>query len=199
MKIPIISCNPSTSQVASRKSQVAYQRALITIIIALITSLTSLSAQTEKDIYWTYLDTGTAFYQERVLDSALTYYNKAIELDTDAADGYFRRALVKEKLDNFDEANEDYLKAISLNPQPVYYSNLGLNKSIKGDNEEAIKYFNEAIKIDPEYMQAYMNRGIAYHYLGNMDKACKDVTKAYELGFGLAKQYLEENCEKSEK
>lgn len=142
MKIPIISCNSSTSQVASRKSHITSlsrakprdQKPLITLLIALITSLASLSAQTEKDIYWTYLDTGTAFYQERVLDSALTYYNKAIELDTDAADGYFRRALVKEKLDNFDEANEDYLKAISLNPQPVYYSNLGLNKSIKGDN-----------------------------------------------------------------
>jgi lipoprotein NlpI len=48
-------------------------------------------------------------------------------------------------------------------------------------------------------MQAYMNRGIAYHYSGNMEKACEDVTKAYELGFGLAKQYLEENCGKSEK
>jgi len=184
----------NNSLVACRISHIACRKQLFVLIITLVLSLQSLSAQDSQDPYWVYLDKGMSFYQERSLDSAIYYYNKAIEMDPEASDGYFRRALVKEKLDQFDDANEDYLKAIELNPQPVYYSNLGLNKSIKGYNEEAIEYFNEAIKLDSSYMQAFMNRAIAYHYMGNMENACDDANKAYELGFGLAKQYLEENC-----
>jgi tetratricopeptide (TPR) repeat protein len=151
-------------------------------------------SQTSDDPYCTLFDKAMSLYKEKSMDSALYFFNEAIAASPSSAEAYFRRALVKEKLNDLDGANKDYDQAIAIDPQPVYYSNRGLNKSIKGNHQDAIGDFNKALELDPDYMQAYMNRGTAYHYMGDSVNACQDVGKAYELGFKLARQFLEEYC-----
>lgn len=45
----------------------------------------------------------------------------------------------------------------------------------------AIRAFAMAIRLDPDYARAYLNRGIAYEQLGNLQQAVEDFDKAIRL------------------
>jgi len=51
------------------------------------------------------------------------------------------------------------------------------------DIEKALKYFNKAISLDPNYAKAYNNRGFVWAYKGYYDKSCHNWQKACELGY----------------
>jgi Flp pilus assembly protein TadD len=50
-----------------------------------------------------------------------------------------------------------------------------------GEIEEAIEHYNKAIRLAPEYDNAYKNRGIAYTKLGRYQMAIEDYNKAIHL------------------
>lgn len=49
------------------------------------------------------------------------------------------------------------------------------------DRKAAIAAYSEAIKLDGNLKRAYVNRGVAYNELGELQKALADFTKAIEL------------------
>ena len=59
--------------------------------------------------------------------------------------------------------------------------NQGVTLLDEGQYDQAIAYFNEALEINPRYADAYDNRGLAYYYKGQYDKACSDWRRACEL------------------
>ena len=52
----------------------------------------------------------------------------------------------------------------------------------EGKNEEAIYQYNEAIRLYPDFANAYNNRGLAYFIQGNNTSGCKNAKKACDLG-----------------
>ena len=63
-------------------------------------------------------------------------------------------------------------------PKYEYYFYLGL---ISDDYEEKLKYYNKAIKINPEYSDAYINRGLVKNELKDYEGSIEDYNKAIEL------------------
>ncbi|MFC2006963.1 tetratricopeptide repeat protein [Chloroflexota bacterium] len=57
----------------------------------------------------------------------------------------------------------------------------GLALVLDGEYEEGIVELNKAIDLDPEYADAYYNRGIAYDKSGEVGKAISDYEKCIEL------------------
>ena len=55
-----------------------------------------------------------------------------------------------------------------------------------GDNEGAIAAFDEAISLNPELAEAYLQRGNAWFNLRDSDKAVDDYTTAVEVSPALA-------------
>ena len=49
------------------------------------------------------------------------------------------------------------------------------------DMPGAIRSFAMAIRLDPDYARAYLNRGMAYERIGNLQQAVEDFSRAIEL------------------
>jgi len=55
--------------------------------------------------------------------------------------------------------------------------------------DKAISDYSEAIRLDPNYANAYCGRGIAYYEVKNYDKAISDYSEAIRLDPSLANAY----------
>ena len=100
----------------------------------------------------------------------------------------------------FDEAIENYRKAIQINPDsavPVY--SLGLALAAQGRFDEAIENYRQAIQINPNYCDALNSLGVALAAQGRFEEAIENYRKAiqtkpnsseaqYNLGNALAAQ-----------
>ena len=62
------------------------------------------------------------------------------------------------------------------------FHNRGLAEYNLGLFEEAIADFGRAIMLAPDFAYAHADRGMAYEFLGQMDKALIDYKSTYDLG-----------------
>ena len=69
------------------------------------------------------------------------------------------------------------------------YFNLGVTFGQRGEYGMAIKYYTEAIKINPQLAEAYNNRGNAEHFLSNHLDAIKDYDEAIKVNSKYAQAY----------
>lgn len=63
----------------------------------------------------------------------------------------------------------------------IAFLNRGRFKAASKKYEEAIKYYDKAIKLNPKYAEAYNEKGNALLILGKVDEAIKCFTKATEI------------------
>ena len=71
----------------------------------------------------------------------------------------------------------------------VEYYNRGLEYKNLGKYQLAIDDYNKAIKINPDYVDAYNDRGIAYHKSGNYKNALDDYNRAIKINPDYVKAY----------
>ena len=64
-----------------------------------------------------------------------------------------------------------------------------------GDDDNAIADYTEAIRLNPHYVYAYVNRGIEWMVKGNYDKAIADHNEAIRLNPGYAVTYVDRGFE----
>jgi tetratricopeptide (TPR) repeat protein len=65
--------------------------------------------------------------------------------------------------------------------EEIYFNNRGNAKKDLKDYEGAIKDYDEAIRLDPKYVNAYNNRGIAKKDLKDYEGAIKDYDEAIRI------------------
>ena len=104
------------------------------------------------------LDMGDIKRIQKEYQAAITYYTKAIEIESKNALGYKKRGNVKEFTKNFKGAVADLTTAIELNPNNVHsYELRGLYKEDLKDFEGAILDYKKAIELehDTEKIKRY--------------------------------------------
>lgn len=84
--------------------------------------------------------------------------------------------------------NDNYLLALN---------NRGILKGKLGDFGGAVNDFNDAIRIKPDYAEAYYNRGVALYQTGKPADACEDWSRALKLNFRPAGDAINQYCLKS--
>jgi tetratricopeptide (TPR) repeat protein len=95
---------------------------------------------------------------------------------------YNNRGNAYSELRRHEEAIEDYIKAIALDPKCAKaYCNRGSAHYEINQHEEAIEDYNKAIVLGLEYLEAYNNRGIAYCKLNKLEKAIEDFNTVIEI------------------
>ena len=82
----------------------------------------------------------------------------------------------------FDEAIEEYTKAIKIQPRNyVAHYWRGRAYSQKGEREKAIEDYKRTIELNPSYPHAYDNLGWLYTQMAKWDESIKYLDKAIEL------------------
>ena len=61
------------------------------------------------------------------------------------------------------------------------YNNRGVAYRLEAKYEEAIRDFDEAIRLVPDDAHAFNNRGVAYRNMGNLDRAVADYDRAISI------------------
>ena len=108
---------------------------------------------------------------------------------------YYLREQAALKGKQYQRALDDMAKAIELNPQDLTYrAELSVINIRVGRNEEAIRVLEEALKIDPNYAEAYRLMGLAYLQLKKKDEACRCLAKAKELGDPNVDELIAKHC-----
>ena len=64
------------------------------------------------------------------------------------------------------------------------------------DYNSAILDYSQAIKLEPEFAEAWFNRGLTFIYLDMLDNGCGDLSKAGELGIKSAYGVIKRFCYK---
>lgn len=67
--------------------------------------------------------------------------------------------------------------------------NLGANFFHRGNYKSALKFFNKAIELKSDYVEAWNSKGLALYKLGRYDEALKAFDKAIELKFDYAEAW----------
>ncbi len=117
---------------------------------------------------------------------ALADLDRAIQLQPERAEAYYRRGQRLTYADKTSDAITDFDSAIRFDPNMVdafvwrgkarRYHTLGLNDKVqeRAIYREAVADFDQAIKLDPNEAEAYLERGRAYASLQDKEKAVAD-------------------------
>jgi FKBP-type peptidyl-prolyl cis-trans isomerase 2 len=129
-----------------------------------------------------YYMRGIGAQDEGRLDEAISYYQKALELDLDMTEAYYNMGVAHHKKGDFDKAAQFYLTAIGQNPNfPEAHHNLGMVFKEKGMPDDAIACFKKAIEIRPDYAEAHYNLGNAFVMKGQFYEALQSYGKTLEI------------------
>lgn len=107
-----------------------------------------------------------------------------------------------DKAGRYSEAGSEYLLAVRLDPAFAecgsVYNDLGVRLLEKGDYDEAVELFTQAVRTEPGFVNAYTNLGAAYHRMGRYRDAAREFLKALgkdplcgQAHFNLALSYTE--------
>ncbi|MBU0476146.1 MAG: tetratricopeptide repeat protein [Bacteroidetes bacterium] len=157
-----------------------------------------------------YILMGLAYSIKGNYDKAIECYQRAIKLDTNNIIAYLSLGLSYSFKGNYDKSIECYQKVIELDPnnaiaydklQEIYakrtdkltstdWFQKGYNAQELGELDNAILYYQKAIELNPNYVDAYYNMGNAYGKNDNADKAIECYQKVIEIAPNYTDAYL---------
>ena len=138
-----------------------------------------------------YVERGVELYNTDHFFSAVTEYDKAIELTPDNPDLYANRGAAYLRLNNYMEAKKDLDKALRLKPDAAkIYVVYGDLYSRVGESDDAIDYYNRALQLNPNDAYVYYSRGVAYQRMKNYPGAISDFTKAISINPKYVDAYI---------
>lgn len=132
-------------------------------------------------------------------DGAITDFTSAIRLQPDYEvlyRAYFGRGFAKFQKGDYEGAKTDFDRAIrehSNDPQ-VYVWRAYTKYQLRYSASSEIADYNRAILLDPNYAEAYFNRGHAKIKNRQLRGGCIDLRKAYELGYDDAEPHIRIHC-----
>lgn len=125
----------------------------------------------------TYADRGIIYAKIGDRQKFTADFNKALSLKPDDAWIYYNRAYARKLLGDYQGALADYTEAIRLAPEEAYqfYKD---RAAVHSNKQAQLEDYTRAIRLKPNYVQAYINRGIAYAEIGNSKKFVEDINQA---------------------
>ena len=128
---------------------------------------------------------GDNLFRKKIYESSIEAYTNAIKLEFDFFNAYLGRGRAYLKLEDFDSAEKDFLKYISLNKKNwLVYTFLGDLYFNSKRYQEGIVYYDLAIKYarkDDHAAQAHFMKGYSFFRMKKIDDACNNFKIASKL------------------
>ena len=132
---------------------------------------------------------GDVFAAKKEYATAVAEYTKAIQINKNFAEAYFKRGLAYDRLAQPDSAIADFTKVIELAAKDEQaarnaagaYANRCMVYSEKRDYVRAVADCNEALKLKPDFGIAYLYRADSNLSLGKNFQAILDYSKAIDI------------------
>jgi tetratricopeptide (TPR) repeat protein len=133
-----------------------------------------------------------AYYAEQRYDLAVQEYGKAAALDADDADLLVDWGLAYDGLNRTDDALEKLQKAAAIKPTAHVLSQIGMVNGKAGRWSEALVALAQAERLDPNFADTYVYRGIVYFKTGQLLNAIQEYRRALKIepGNETASKYL---------
>lgn len=151
------------------------------------------------------LSFGSIFFQRGYLDQAEAWFQAALRDDASSAEALYGLGSVHLNQNKNAQARESFERALKLQASypgtlPNAWNNLGLLAAREGRTDEAIRDFQQALKLSPDHLIALQNLGNAYRQQRNWNEARKAFEHALaihpeepEANYGLAMVYAQNN------
>ena len=112
---------------------------IVLSIVALVTNFTTGADKTAKE----YFQKAEKQQFDKDLKGAYKNYSKAIQLDTNYFEAYFRRAVLKTKMDSFVSAIKDYDRCLKINKTgETYYRRANIKWTLKDSVGACVDWTN---------------------------------------------------------
>jgi tetratricopeptide (TPR) repeat protein len=150
-----------------------------------------------------YLSYGSVYFQRGYMDQAEASFRIALRDDPTSAEALYGIGSVHLEKNKTADARNSFERALKLRasyPDTLAnaWNNLGLLAAREGHTEEAVRYFQEALKLNPDHRIALDNLGSAYRQSRRWDDARKTYERALqvnstdaEANYGLGMVYAQ--------
>ena len=131
-----------------------------------------------------YNSRGYYFFARSLYVQALRDYNRAIQLSpAPRADYLNNRAHVYMALGSYEDALSEMTEAIAVSGGSVYryFNDRAIVHVRLGRYQDALSDYDAALRLRPDFADAYYNRGNALVYLGRPADAVKDYSRAIQV------------------
>ena len=133
-----------------------------------------------------YYGYGSIYFQHGYYDQAEDSFRLALNDDPSNAEALYGLGSVYLKQEKTNEARESFERTVKLKtnyPKTLTnaWNNLGILAAREGKMPEAISYFQEALRVDPDHVVALDNLGAAYRQLQDWDEARKTLERALKV------------------
>lgn len=127
--------------------------------------------------------------------AALTYYQKALELEPQNAEAMYYCGYMKFMMQDYMSAIQTFDNAIAIDSESVelYYARGNARFEMR-DYNGALEDYDMVLDLDSTDKETYYNRGITRYNLGDREGACNDLLKATKFGDAMAEETWKEIC-----
>ena len=124
---------------------------------------------------------------EEKFEKLMENFKEVLGLDIDkpnvAALNYCFRGNMYYVQGKYEQAIEEFTKAINLNPNQIskIYFSRGLAYGAKGDYDNSITDYSTSLQVNPNEAKVYRERGRVYGIKGDYDLALADINAALQI------------------
>jgi|Deesub1362B_J571_1020462.scaffolds.fasta_scaffold00200_24 tetratricopeptide (TPR) repeat protein len=133
-------------------------------------------------LYQINLNIGNCYYEMGDYEKAISSYQAILEKEPDSHDALMSLANIYLEKGDLDRGLE-YIKKIDLKTidNPITFYNIGTLLYNKGKPDLAIEYYLNALRLDPNFGDAYYQLGLCYLNTNEKEKAKKIFNKYLEI------------------
>ncbi|MEM0941523.1 MAG: tetratricopeptide repeat protein [Bacteroidota bacterium] len=138
---------------------------------------------------------GANAYESKEFILAVQYYTKAIENTPDDDLALIGRGKVLLRTNKFEQARNDFVRALQLNPKrtEAFYL-IGNSFFYEKSYDKALGFYEQYLSIDPLYSYVWYNAAMSYLSINELNKACNCLKKAADLSMLQASSMLKLHC-----